>query len=182
MRKIYVVIIASLLLSVIMIVTLKAQDVKENHEIVKEESDITSLNNQIPLFEFLQQDGTPFSKYDLDKQRNLILVYFDPDCGLCEKSGAFFKTFAKLHASSQVIFTSPASWDNMIDYKERHELDKVSNVSFLQCDSDQFFTLFKEAGTPTYFIYDKKQELVKTINDQLPAPLLIKYIKGAQME
>ena len=164
-------------------VFIKAIDISKKQEIASSEpASKAANNNNLPLFEFLQKDGNVFSKYDLDPERGTIIVFFDPDCGLCAKSGSFFKTFAGIHEQSQVLFTSAASWDKMDKYSREHKLQEVKNVTFLQSDLNQFISLFKEVGTPTYFIYDTHQKLVKIINDDIPTTTLLRYIKASQLQ
>jgi protein-disulfide isomerase len=180
MRRFIIGVIGIGLLSVIFIVVTKAVNTSE---LVQEKITVVESNsNRIPLFEFSTLDSLTYSKYDLNDNKSLILVYFDPDCGLCEKSGQVFNTFKKVHEASQVVFVSHNTKGKIIGYQERFNLDTVTNIQFLQCNADDFYTLFKETNTPTYFIYNTKQELVKIINDDVPVETILRYIKAAQIE
>ena len=64
------------------------------------------------------------------------------------------------------------------DYK----LDKISNIKLLQCDVNEFYSLFNELSTPAYFIYNKSGKKIKLINEQVPGKILIRYIKASQLD
>ena len=158
---------------------------KANHisdSVINNNALIKSDSKKLPLFEFHTLDSIPYSKYDLEKDKSLILVYFDPDCSLCEKSGEVFRSFREIHESSQVIFVSHNSVEKITEYQEKFKLNTVENITFLRCNEDNFFTLFNESSTPSYFIYDKKQELIKVINDDVPVKTILRYIKAGQLD
>ncbi|WP_166386925.1 peroxiredoxin [Polaribacter sp. NJDZ03] len=180
MRKIIISIIVLGLSAIIFVVAHKALSIKE---IEKEKTTFTKSNStKLPLFEFFTLDSIPYSRYSLKKDKSLVLVYFDPDCGLCNKSGKVFGSFKKFHEKSQVLFVSYSSKDKIEAYKKRHNLNLVPNIKFLQCSSEDFYALFKESITPTYFIYNTKQELIKKINDDVPVKTILRYIKAAQVD
>ncbi len=181
MRTVVKVIIVLSLIGILIIVFNKAKQTSEKVS-ENELSTVEISNIKLPLFEFYTLDSIPFSKYDLEKNESLILVYFDPDCSLCKKSGKLFNTFKKFHKASQVIFVSHNSKEKIIAYQKQFKLDSISNVKFLRCSKGDFFTLFKQTITPSYFIYNTKQELIKIINDDVPVKTILRYIKAAQID
>ena len=151
--------------------------------VVKEKPTIAKTkNDKLPLFEFFTLDSIPYSKYDLKKNVSTIIIYYDPDCSLCEKSGELFSTFKIIHESSQVLFVSHNTKEKISEYQKRYKLSGVSNVKFLQCKEDDFHNLFKASVTPSYFIYNTKQELIKVINDDVPVKTILRYIKASQID
>jgi len=180
MRSAVKIIIALSLLCILSIVLNKANQTSE--KVNKNKVSVKVDTKNPPLFEFYTLDSIPYSKYDLEKDKSLVLVYFDPDCYLCEKSGEFFYSFKKFHELSQVIFVSHNSVDKITEYQEKFKLNNIPNITFLRCNEDEFFTLFKESSTPTYFIYNKKQELIKIINDDVPVKTILRYIKAVQID
>ncbi|WP_445957577.1 peroxiredoxin family protein [Yeosuana sp.] len=180
MRKVIISIIFIGLSTILFIVINKAVT---TIDIVNEKKTITkSSNNKIPLFEFFTLDSVAYSKYNLKKNKSVIIVYFDPDCSLCQKSGEFFSTFKKFHEDSQILFVSHNTKEKIKAYKNQNNLSNISNIKFLQCNEDNFYNLFKESSTPTYFIYNTKQELIKVINDDVPVKTILRYIKAAQID
>lgn len=180
MRRAVKIVIAFMLLYMLFVVISKASQITD--KVMENNTSVKINSKKLPLFEFYTLDSIPYTKYDLEKDKNLVLVYFDPDCSLCEKSGEVFYSFKKIHESSQVIFVSHNSNDKITKYQEKFKLDTVSNITFLRCNEDDFFTLFKESNTPSYFIYNKKQELVKLINDDVPVKTILRYIKAGQVD
>jgi len=137
---------------------------------------------RMPLFEFKKMDGSIFSKYDLPKDKATVIVYFDPDCELCKKSGMLFSTFKTLHEKSTVLFVSSSTTERIKIYQKKYGLENKSNILFLQSSEDDFYNLFKESSTPTYLIYNRSQYLVKIINDDVPIKIILRYIKASQLE
>tara|TARA_R110000868_G_scaffold156380_1_gene383221 strand:+ start:6297 stop:6842 length:546 start_codon:yes stop_codon:yes gene_type:complete len=180
MRKITIAIIFLGLFTILFFVLKKGFSTKSGHQANLEVAKIKT--SKMPLFEFVNLDSKPFSKYDLTKNKATIIVYFDPDCGLCEKSGKVFSTFKSIHKNANVLFVSHNTKEKILEYQDRFNLNAISNIRFLQCNEDEFYNLFKEFNTPTYFIYNRKQELVKIINDDVPVETVLRYIKVAQIE
>jgi len=180
MRKIVISVIVIGLVAIVFIVINKAVTIKES---VKDKTEITKTkSDKLPLFEFFTLDAVPYSKYNLEKDKSLIIVYYDPDCSLCEKSGEVFSTFKKVHSSSQILFVSNNTKEKIEAYREQFNLEEIPNIKFLQCSADDFYKLFNESSTPTYLIYNTKQELIKVINDDIPVKTILRYIKVAQID
>jgi len=180
MKKIIILIIVSSLITILFFVFKNATNTTS---LLQKKTTISKIKtDKIPLFEFTSLNSTPFSKYNLTKNKATIIVYFDPDCSLCEKSGKIFSMFKKIHTNSNVLFVSPNTKEKIQTYQERFNLKSISNIQFLQCNEDDFYNLFKESNTPTYLIYNTQQELIKVINDDVPVETILRYIKAAQIE
>jgi len=127
-RKIAISIISVLMISILYTVFQKSrvaiEKVKPQKKIVEIES------NKIPLFEFKNWDGSTFSKNNLSKEKSIIIVYFDPQCGLCEKSGQLFNRFYKIHNDSEVLFVTSNTHEITLNYVERFGLDTIANIRF----------------------------------------------------
>ncbi|MCV6628673.1 MAG: hypothetical protein OIF50_02315 [Flavobacteriaceae bacterium] len=180
MKKTIKLIITLLLTSIVYIVVQKAKATSQ-YLYEKKLKSITT-HQSIPPFEFSTIDNTSFSKDDLVKDKNLVIIYFDPDCSLCEKSGKIFQSFKGIHKPSQVIFVSHSSIEKILDFQIKFQLDKISNILFLKCNQGDFQTLFNQSNTPTYLIYNKKQELVKAIIDDVSVKTILRYIKAGQID
>jgi peroxiredoxin len=141
---------------------------------------VKNSESNIPLFEFTTLKGDIFSKYDLDKNRSTIIIYFDPDCGLCKKSAKIFYRFQKAHKDSQVLFVSSSTTLQIESFIKKFKLNEVININFYTVEFDTFYKLFNETNTPTYIIYNTKGEHIKTINEEVPVKILLRYIKAAQ--
>lgn len=180
MRKI---IISSIIIGLSIIVFIVIYKAVATEEAARDIAEITKTNSdKLPLFEFFTLNAVPYSKYNLKKNKSLIIVYFDPDCSLCEKSGEVFSTFKKLHANSQVLFVSHNSKEKIEAYRAKYNLEDIPNIKFLQCNAENFYKFFNESSTPTYLIYNTKQELIKVINDDIPVKTILRYIKAAEID
>jgi peroxiredoxin len=180
MKKTIISIIILGLITILVFVINKGINIKVKTE---ERVSILEVNtSKMPLFEFRTLDSITFSKYNLTKNKATIMVYFDPDCNLCEKSGEVFNTFKSIHKTSNVLFVSHNTKEKIQAYQERFGLELISNIQFLQCNEDDFYNLFKESKTPTYFIYNTNQKLIKVINDDVPVKTILRYIKAAQID
>jgi peroxiredoxin len=181
MKKTIIIIIILGLTTVLFLVFKKGFDVKtvlsNKKEYLKKD-----ISKKMPLFEFTTLKGDLFSKYNLIKNKATIIVYFDPDCSLCEKSGTLFSKFESLHKDSNVLFVSPSTTERIKEYQKQFNLENILNISFLQCNDNDFYNTFKESSTPTYLIYNKNQKLLKIINEDVPVKIILRYIKAAQIE
>lgn len=177
MKKFAIIIIVLSLLTLIIAVFYKLNSLELK---TKLKPAINSTKTHLPLFEFTTLENTTFSKYDLDKNKATIIVYFDPDCGKCKKAADFFYTFKKAYKAAQVLFVNSNTIKKTKEYAQNYKLNEVENVNFYLADFDYFYNTFKETNTPTYFVYNTKGNHIVTINDEVPAKTLLRFIKAAQ--
>jgi len=141
-------------------------------------SNTAKLN--IPLFEFTALNGSTFSKYNLDKNKATIIIYFDPECGLCERPAKICYKFQKIYKDTQVLFVSSNTVKKIQGYIKKFHLENIPNINFYTVDFNTFYKLFNGVDTPTYFIYNTKGKHIKTINDEVPLETLFRYTIAAQ--
>lgn len=135
----------------------------------------------MPAFEFQTFDGESFSWLDI-KQKPSIIIYFDPDCELCEKSGRIISKFQSVHEKNMVIFVSSNNKQKVEEYSVHHKLNKIPNVNFYYCSEVDFASQFKYVSTPSYFIYNSSGNLIKNINEDVPPRIILRYIKASQID
>ncbi len=181
MKKIIIITIIVSLFLTLFFVFQKGLETKVKYSTKTEKKNGGNISKKMPLFEFTTLKGKVFSKYNLAENKATIIVYFDPECNLCKKSGIVFSKFEKIHKNSNVLFVTSSSINKIKKYREDYNLKNVKNISFLQCKEEVFYDTFKELKTPTYLIYNIDKKLIKIINDDVPIKIILRYIKAAQV-
>lgn len=180
MRRIAFLFVITVLIGTIGIIVNKA------NELIRKESLETGWKHTnektIPAFGFTALDRSVFSNEDLDSEKGTIIIRFDPDCELCEKTGKVFSKFKKVHEKSNILFVSSNTLEKIGEYSKRFNLDSIENITFLRAEDEVFLKQFGELGTPTYFIYSPKGELIKIIDDDIPVKILLRYVKASQID
>ncbi len=166
-----------IIFSLLLLCSFTMYELSKIKEPKKTKTELKLKTEQIPFFNFNTLEGELFSINNLQKGKPLIIIYFSPECGLCAKSGKLFYKFRKLYKNCQVLFVSSDSNKKIISYIKKYNLNKISNITFLTTSERRFFETFKESSTPSYFFYNSKGKHIKTINDNVPAKIILRYIK-----
>jgi thiol-disulfide isomerase/thioredoxin len=130
-------------------------------------------------FKLLLPDSTVFTKASLHKNRPVIIVYYNPDCGHCQATaGEFQKKMNNLSKDVQMLWaTYLAPFDEINSFTKKYGFDKFKNVYFGK-DVDYIIpSFFHIEYTPYVAAYDKNWRLVKTWQNHVDIDELMNLYK-----
>lgn len=130
----------------------------------------------LPEYNFLTTDKNPF-KTDTVKSNSLIIIFYSPDCILCEHEGADLSRNSKDFIDSKILFVTIESADSARAYSKRFGIDTITNFYSLVDTSYQAILAFGIKTIPTTLIYDRDRRLVKVFEGEVNAKKILKTIR-----
>jgi len=118
----------------------------------------------IPAFSIIDIDGEEFTNKDMSGRKHSYIVYFNPECGHCERA------FKKLNKKAETLdlknvnfYAVSANTKELTQYFFKTiapDLLELKNLKILLDEDFVFADAFKVGSYPTIYFYDKKGKFV----------------------
>jgi thiol-disulfide isomerase/thioredoxin len=117
---------------------------------------------EVPSYKILLMDSVTFAyKYQLKKNKPVVVIYFSPDCDHCKTETKQITDSMKLLKNVQFVFTSYGKFEEMKKFYEEYGLSRFKNIIYGR-DVMFFFPRFYDVKfTPFVAVYDKDWKLVR---------------------
>jgi thioredoxin-related protein len=134
----------------------------------------------IPDFNFFKLNGVSFTNRDLEQDRQLFFVFFDPGCDHCQHAMKDINQHYKEFNKTAVYLIS-------VDIKERinsflntygKDLQNKKNVTVLQDLKNEFILKFKPRKYPSMFLYSKEKKLILYDDNEKNLAAFLQKIKA----
>jgi peroxiredoxin len=116
----------------------------------------------VPPFQLLQVDSaSTFTKDDLKKNQQVLLMYFSPDCEHCQHQTEDILQDIKAFKKIQIVMATYQPFESMKSFYDKYGLAKYN----IHVGRDTKFILppfFKIKSLPFMALYDKKGNLITT--------------------
>ena len=116
----------------------------------------------VPPFEILQVDSaTMFSKSDLKKNQQVMLMYFSPDCEHCQHQTEDILHDIHSFKKIQIVMATYQPFESMKSFYEKYDLARYN----VHVGRDTKFILppfYRIQSLPFIALYDKKGNLITT--------------------
>jgi peroxiredoxin len=141
-----------------------------------EKDTITKRIETIPEFNFFKLDNAQFNKQDLKKELPTVFIYFNSKCDYCEHEARDISTNVEGLKDIQIVFISPEPIEVIQQFSENYQLNNISNITFLNDNTNHFYTQFGASSIPYVVIYNKEQQLIKAHKGQLNTKGILKAL------
>lgn len=128
-----------------------------------------------PSAKLLLSDSlTFFSKADLPKKKQFLMMVFNPECDHCQhETEEIIKNIEKFKGI-HIIMATLVSISEMNQFIEKYKLTQFENIVVVK-DVGYFLpTYYQFKNFPFLAFYDKKQLLISEFNGSLPIEQLLK--------
>jgi glutaredoxin len=117
-------------------------------------------NRMLPHLSLLNKDSLEFTEKALAKNKNIILMLFNPECDHCQKQLDELLSIGEVASSAQLVLVSVVPLQYTRNFYIKNKLEKYPYV-YLGQDHTGFCNNFYELRTiPTLVFYNKKREFV----------------------
>ena len=135
----------------------------------------------IPEFSFvkMQSEGI-FSSKDIKKGKQTLIVLYSPTCIHCQLTLNHFSNNYEEHLkNTQIILVSEYEAKDAIPFLKEHASNFVNNknVELLYDSNYEFGPTFQPTSIPTFYLFDKDQNLVTIKKGFVEANQIFKYLK-----
>ena len=132
----------------------------------------------IPPLQLLLVDSiTQFTEKDLEKNLPVFVILFSPDCDHCQKGTEELIEHIDEFRNIQIVMTTILPFDKMKDFYNKYQLDRFKNIIVGRDQSYILPTFFRIKNMPYFAFYDKKGNLIDTVEGALPIPKVLEYFK-----
>lgn len=128
-----------------------------------------------PPAKFLLPDSVGFfTKADLAKNKQVMLMVFNPDCDHCQHETEDIVKNIEEFKKIQIIMSTMASITDMRLFIEKYKLNQFDNIKVVKDISYFLPTYFQFHNLPFLAFYDKKQKLISEFSGSLPVEKILK--------
>jgi len=134
----------------------------------------------IAPYKMLKLDNTYTTPADLKKNKPVMLIYFSPDCGHCQKLVYDMKPVMNQFKDIQVVMITFTDIKMVKNFSEEYNLAAYPNFTLgTEGYTYNVQKYYRLKTTPYIAIYDHKGQLVKAFEKVPPIPELVTTVKKA---
>jgi len=166
MKKVTVIIVLGVLIaaSTLTFFTIRNLSIKE---------EIYSQLKRLPNPPFVDLDSGLFK---IPAGKNVILIYFNPDCIHCHEEATQIKKGLHLLKDTKIVFFSDDLITNIRSFGLRQNMVDHSGVSFAKIPPQLLFKNFGTLGVPHIFIYGADGKLKKQFKGKTSMERILKAV------
>lgn len=139
-------------------------------------TEIATILQTIPEFNFKTLDNNDFSQNNIDPDKATVFIYFNTGCDFCQHEAQSVQQNLEKFTNTQFIFVSDEDVSKLNEFIIQHRLTKYDHITFLSDPEDTFTTRFDATSVPYLLIYDKDQKLIKRHKGQLSINALLEIL------
>ena len=143
-------------------------------------SDQHEYPKTIPTFQFAKMKGDGiFKSNDIKKNKMTLIALVSPECSHCLISLELINNNIDKFKDLNVVFVT--EYDKETFYGKVEPLSpnifKAPNIEILQDTEYEFSSLFKPLSIPTFYLYNKKGELITVKRGSIEVVQLFQHLK-----
>lgn len=144
---------------------------------IKARKELSEQIQSLPDFEFQVINGEVFKSSDIKVDLPVVVVYFNPNCEECQYEIQQIRDNISLFQDVQILLVSPVKKEVLLEFYDKYNLDKYSQITVLLDHKDNFHTVFGPASYPTIFIYNKLHQLIKRYKGETKVEAVLKALQ-----
>jgi len=131
----------------------------------------------IPAFSILQTDSTWFNKEALPRNKPVVIIYFNPECGHCQLTAHDFdKKKNKLKDVFFVWVTYDTSFNEIKSFAKDYNLVNEKNIKVGRDPKYYVPSFYRVKFTPFMAVYGKNGKLIQTYETGTDPDTIIKLL------
>jgi peroxiredoxin len=140
-----------------------------------------AVYNTLPIFQLPDINGKMITESDLQSNKPVLFLYFNPDCELCREEFIQIKFNQDAFRNFQIVFFSSTFPNTIIQFL--HEIDFIPtpNMLFLIDDREELADKMEVKTSPASYIY-QQGKLVKRFDGSVKIETLISYLSNKDLQ
>ena len=131
----------------------------------------------LPAFSITKApDSTRFEKANLQKNKDVIIMVFSPDCEHCQHKIKEIMAHIKLFKNTQIVMVSNLGYLYVKKFYQEYKLAQYPNIIMGMDYRYQLGSFFNIASVPTLFLYNKSGKFVKAFDRNVPVQTIAKSL------
>lgn len=133
---------------------------------------------QIPNIELELYHGGFYSLSNYSTKRKTIVLFFSPDCELCEKEINDIILNKELFKDVRWLFITQSILANeMRNFLTLYPLSEIENSVILLENWPKYHTMYDITGPPAMFVYDDKGRLIHSVRGSVGIDIIIEWLE-----
>lgn len=133
----------------------------------------------VPTLQLLTMDSTLYTKTNLPKKKQVLLMLFSPDCDHCQHEAEQLEANREAFRTTQIVMVSTAPLYRLKDFAETYKLNKMDNVVVAKDPYYLLLSFFGVHNFPYLALYNKKGNLIKTFEGSVKMETLLQAFRNA---
>lgn len=126
----------------------------------------------------LPDNVTYYTKDDLPKKKQVMLMLFNPQCEHCQMETEAMTQNIDKFKDVHIVMATTAPFPDMIAFREKFGLAKYENIVVCR-DQDYFlFSFFAIHNFPFHAFYNKKKELTFAFEGSMTLEKILKQVEN----
>jgi len=134
----------------------------------------------IPGLQLFLSDSSKYTKENLPKDKQVLLMLFNPDCEHCQDKAVQIVAHKEELQDTHIIMATTSLISRMTEFAEKYGLTKMENVVMAK---DPFYILpsfYAIRYFPFLALYDKKGALIRTFEGSVDINKVLKAYRSAR--
>ncbi len=138
--------------------------------------EVLPIGSSLPEIKYVSLSGNDALKTDTTKET--MIIYFNSECEHCKyELRQLNENIDKFKNIKIYLFTIEKDFFKKSVMKELNELYKAKNISFGIVDKSEYENKFGSMVTPSIFLFDYSNKLIKKIRGEMKIESLLKDLK-----
>ncbi len=106
-------------------------------------------------------DSARFTKHDLKKKKNTLVMVFSPDCDHCRMATEDMLKHMEAFKQTEIVMATPLEYKFIPPFYQQYNLARYKNIHVTYDPTFMFGQFYGVRMYPTVAVYNKKGEFVK---------------------
>jgi thiol-disulfide isomerase/thioredoxin len=133
---------------------------------------------QIPAFTIMSApDSIAFTSEQLQKNKPVVLVFFNPDCDHCQKETKELLAYKNELKDIQIVMSSVLPYKLINEFYKDYNIASMPNIKMGQDVNYALGKKYRPARFPGIYIYDASGSLAKVFAGNAGVPAILDAVK-----
>ena len=139
--------------------------------------DVVAKNIGFPNFHFITLNGDIFETSDLSSDKNLVVSFFNTDCGHCQALADDVKLKMNRFLDTEFLWASNMSESQIRSFGRTHGLASHNNFHFVKTEGEEFFNAFGNQYVPLIYVYNKEGTRVGSFKEDCSTSDILRVLR-----
>jgi thiol-disulfide isomerase/thioredoxin len=132
----------------------------------------------VPPVKLLLTDSlTYFTKEDVSKKMEVLVMLFSPDCEHCQHETEQIIKHIDEFKDVQIIMATTLPFDKMKDFYKKYELNRFSNIIVGRDGAFMLPVFYNVRNLPFLGLYNRKKDLITVFEGSIPVERILEELK-----
>jgi thiol-disulfide isomerase/thioredoxin len=140
---------------------------------------VTLQNIQaLPAFKIMAApDSTAYSSEQLQKNKPVIIIFFNPDCEHCQRETKELLAYKQELKDIQIVMITSLSFTLIKDFYKEYGIASMPNIVMGQDINYALRLKYRPTNFPGMYLYDANHKLAKVFAGNVGVPTMLDALK-----